>query len=141
MGRSARYRDYLDRFDDVALGLAPIREDTQFSCGKSFGKALAYLDRKVPVIGSDAIDHRRFFTLTTDVITNDPAEWSAAAERLLGDARSRQNTADAAFNTFTARLSSEAAAARVAAAMTRLVEKDRAATTDEILGYLCPSSA
>ncbi len=104
------YADYLASFDDVALGLAPLCMEAPFTRGKSFGKVLAYLDRKVPVIGSDAGEHGRFFTPDTGVISNDPETWVRAMDHLLGHAEMRQTMADAAFEAFQRRLSIEAAA-------------------------------
>lgn len=103
--KKALYRDYLSSFDDVALGLAPLCPDAPFSRGKSFGKVLAYVDRHVPVIASDACEHARFFGPETGVISNDPDVWFAALDRLLGDPGARQKLADAAFTQFEQRLS------------------------------------
>lgn len=109
----ARYSDYLASFDDVALGVAPLCPETPFSRGKSFGKVLAYLDRKVPVIASDAGEHGGFFSAATGVVTNDLDRWSAAAAGLLDAADQRQAMADAAFLEFRARLTTDAAASRL----------------------------
>ena len=111
--KKARYSDYIKSFDDVVLGLSPIATETPFSRGKSFGKVLAYLDRKVPVIASDAADHALFFTPDTGVITNDPALWVSEADRLLRDHSARQAMVDAAHVAFRARLSIEAAAGQL----------------------------
>jgi len=110
---TARYGDYLCRFDDVALGLAPLCPEVPFSRGKSFGKVLAYLDRGVPVIGSDAGEHGAFFTTPTGVITNDPEVWTGAALQLLSDAPARAAMAGAAREAFRRRLSIAAAVDRL----------------------------
>jgi hypothetical protein len=107
------YRLYLRALDDVSVGLSPICPETPFSRGKSFGKVLAYLDRGVPVVASDEADHALFFRPETAVISNDPAIWSAAVERLLGDAGARQRMADEAFGALEERLSSAAAGREV----------------------------
>ena len=111
------YREYLASLDDVSLGLAPLAEQTPFSRGKSFGKVLAYLDRGVPVIGSDACEHGAFFTPDTGVITNDPDVWSDGAAALLADPEARQTMSERAFRTFRDRLSIEASASRVSRIM------------------------
>lgn len=108
--KACSYKEYLASFDDVAVGLAPLAPDTPFSRGKSFGKVLAYLDRGVPVIGSDAGEHGRFFTPETGVITNDSAAWVTALDQLLTDPARRQAMADAATAAFRSRLTTEVAA-------------------------------
>ena len=109
----ASYDTYLASFDDVAVGLAPLCPETPFSRGKSFGKVLAYLDRKVPVIGSDAGEHDAFFTVDTGEITNDRAAWGRRLLSLLDDPVRRQLQADAAFQAFQTRLQSAVAVRRV----------------------------
>ena len=111
--KTCRYRDYLASFDDVALGLAPFCPQSPFSRGKSFGKVLAYLEARVPVIGSDACEHGAFFDDTTGVITNDPAQWVQAAVHLLQNASARQSMGDAAHAQFRRKLTVSASAARL----------------------------
>jgi len=110
---ACRYRDYLASFDDVALGLAPLAPEMPFSRGKSFGKVLAYLDARVPVIASAAGEHGRFFTAETGVVSSDPAVWVAAASALLGQGELRQSMAEAAHTRYRDALSIEAAATRL----------------------------
>jgi hypothetical protein len=119
--KTAPYDDYLAGFDNVALGLAPLCPKTPFSRGKSFGKVLAYLDRKVPVIGSEAGEHGAFFTPDLGVITNDERLWSMHITALLDDAAGRAGMADRAHAAFRARLTTGAASERV----------------DGVLGALC----
>ena len=116
------YRAYLSSLDDVAVGLAPLAPETPFSRGKSFGKVLAYLDRGVPVVASPAGEHPRFFTPETGLAATGADDWSAAILRLLGDAARRETMARAGRGAFCRRLTSDAAAARVAA----LLEEVRA---------------
>ena len=111
---SMPYDRYLASFDDVAVGWSPIATDSPFSRGKSFGKVLAYLDRHVPVVASDAAEHGAFFTAATGVISNDRNVWVGESVALLGDPDRRAAMAAAAFTAFRTRLSVEAAAARVA---------------------------
>jgi hypothetical protein len=117
----APYPRFLRMLDDVAVGLSPICPETPFSRGKSFGKVLAYLDRGVPVVASDAADHGLFFTAASGVLSNDPAAWADAVLRLLDDADSRQAMADAGARAFRDRLSTEAAARQVDMALRRLL--------------------
>lgn len=107
------YEAYLASFDDVAVGLAPLCPETPFSRGKSFGKVLAYLDRQVPVVGSDACEHGAFFTAETGVITNDPDHWAAALGDLLARPAGRQAMAGRAFDAFRRQLSIASAARQV----------------------------
>ncbi len=113
------YTDYLASFDDVAIGLAPLCPEDPFIRGKSFGKVLAYIDRGVPVIGSDAGEHGRFFSRQTGVITNDVTRWAAAATYLLDHPEARQHMANRAMRQFRQHLTTEAAASRLSAIMMR----------------------
>jgi hypothetical protein len=115
------YAGFLRALDDAAVGLSPICPETPFSRGKSFGKVLAYLDRGVPVVASDAADHGLFFTPGSGVLSNDPDVWAEAILRLLDDAEARQAMADAGGRAFRARLSTAAAAARVDAVLRALL--------------------
>jgi hypothetical protein len=123
----ARYRDYLKRFDDVAVGLAPLCPETPFSRGKSFGKVLAYLDRGVPVIASAAGEHGSFFTAETGVVSDDPDEWVARTVRFLGDRALRTGVAAAAGEAFRRWLTADAAADRVEAVLKSVIRRDVAA--------------
>ncbi|MEO1606458.1 MAG: glycosyltransferase [Pseudomonadota bacterium] len=109
---TCRYEEYLASFDDVALGFAPLAPEMPFSRGKSFGKVLAYLDARVPVLASDAGEHGCFFTSDTGVVTNDNDRMVAAADRLLADPAARQRMADSAYGRFVSHLSLAEAARR-----------------------------
>ena len=111
--KSASYSDYLASFDDVSLGLAPLCPETPFSRGKSFGKVLAYLDREVPVLASDAGEHGAFFRPGLGVLSNDWRVWVSESDRLLGDGAARAWMAEAARDAFEARLTTEASAYQV----------------------------
>ncbi len=115
------YARFLRTLDDAAIGLSPICPGNPFSRGKSFGKVLAYLDRGVPVIASDEADHAQFFTSASAVLSNDPAVWADAIDRLLDDDAARQSMADAGFGSFVSRLSTEAAAREVDSALRDLL--------------------
>ncbi|MEL7114177.1 MAG: hypothetical protein AAGP08_01070 [Pseudomonadota bacterium] len=108
------YREYLKSFGDVAIGLAPLCSDTPFSRGKSFGKILAYLDRDVAVVGSAAGEQFRFFTEETAILSNNEDRWVAGIVSLLDMPALRQNLVDAAHKHYLTRLSTSAAAARLA---------------------------
>ena len=120
----AHYSDYLALLDDVALGLAPLCPETPFSRGKSFGKVLAYLDRAVPVLASDAGEHGAFFGPGLGILSNDEDVWVEAADRLLGDAGARDRMAKMAREAFVARLSTRAAAHRMDRVLRRVAGLD-----------------
>jgi glycosyltransferase involved in cell wall biosynthesis len=119
------YERFLAALDDVAVGLSPICPENAFSRGKSFGKVLAYLDRGVPVVASDAADHSLFFTPETGILSNDSGVWAAEILRLLEDPAARQGMADAGHRALEARLSTGAAADAVDAVLRGLVETGR----------------
>ncbi len=129
------YRDFLASLDDVAIGLAPLSPETPFSRGKSFGKVLAYLDRGVPVIGSEACEHPAFFTPETGVITNAAEFWVAAIGRLLTAPAARQSMADAGFEAFRSRLSVSAASERVSAVLFRVITSGAGSNISHNLAY------
>ncbi|MEL7461785.1 MAG: hypothetical protein AAFX45_10880 [Pseudomonadota bacterium] len=109
------YEEYLASFDDVAVSLAPLCPETLFSRGKSFGKVLAALDRKVPVVGSDVCEHGAFFQPDTGIITNKVDHWVSSIADLLARPDRRQQMADKAFDAFVGQLTVEAAAKRTSA--------------------------
>ncbi|HWL55538.1 MAG TPA: glycosyltransferase [Paracoccus sp. (in: a-proteobacteria)] len=98
------YEAFIASLGSAAVGLSPIVPEG-FSRGKSFGKILAYLDAKVPVICSDEVDHSLFFTGKSGVVSNDPGDWIAAIARLLEEPRARTAMAEAAYADYTRRLS------------------------------------
>ena len=110
---SAGYRDYLRSFDDVAVGLAPLSSENPFSRGKAFGKVLAYLDRRVPVVASDVGEYGAFFDGATGVVSNDMNVWVGEIVRLLGSPDRRERVVAKAREAFCQQLSVEASAERV----------------------------
>ena len=119
------YDQYLSSFDDVSLGLAPLLPDMPFARGKSFGKVLAYLDRQVPIITSDACENSGFFNSRTGVITNDIDTWVLEARRLLCDPNARQAMAGAAFDAYRTQLTTDVAAARVASVFSEITQHNQ----------------
>ena len=107
------YDDFVMSLREVAVGLSPVMVQSEFSRGKSFGKVLAYLDAKVPVICSDEADHSEFFDAATGIVSNDFSVWKAGLQMLLTDHTRRQAMADAAHAEFCQRLSTRVAAERV----------------------------
>lgn len=107
----AGYDAFLGSFDDVAVGLAPLIEIDPFCRGKSFGKVLAYLDRCVPVVASNAGEPRAFFTAGRGVLCDSSKDWVRAIGGLLNDDEARERQAAAAFAAFLRELSIEKAAA------------------------------
>lgn len=116
------YADYLRSLEDAAVGLSPIMPANPFSRGKSFGKILAYLDAKVPVICSDEADHALFFDGKNGVVTNDPETWVGRLVGLLDEAAQRQAMADRAHESFRKRLSLAVAARHVDAALRKWLD-------------------
>jgi len=117
--RPIKYRDFVASLEDCAIGLSPVMVENKFSRGKSFGKILAYLDAKVPVICSDQVDHGAFFKAGSGVVSNDPLVWVNEIDHLLDNPERRDATADAAFSSYCADLSTEAAAEKVSAFLHR----------------------
>ena len=99
------YDAFLSSLEDVAVGWSVVLPTHKFGLGKSFGKILGYLDAKVPVICSDAVDHGLFFSDKTGLVSNDPSRWLDQTTTWLGNAALRQNVADQAFTAYRERLS------------------------------------
>ncbi len=114
------YEDFLASLRDVAVGLSPVHPDSDFSKGKSFGKILAYIDAKVPVICSDAVDHALFFTPQSGVVSNDPDVWVEQIGALLEDPARRQSMAETAHADLRERLSIQTAARLTSAYLERI---------------------
>lgn len=118
------YDDFLRSLQDVAVGLSPLQvEVSDFSKGKSFGKILAYLDAKVPIICSDAADHADFFTPETGIVSNSSEVWVREIGALLNDPNRRQKMSDAAHQAMRAQLSTQASAQKVSAFLARIVDE------------------
>lgn len=98
------YDAFIASLSTAAVGLSPIVPEG-FSKGKSFGKILAYLDAKVPVICSDEVDHELFFTPRSGVVSSDPEVWVREICRLLDDPAARADMASAAHDDYARRLS------------------------------------
>lgn len=128
------YDAYLASFDDVAVGLAPLCPETPFSRGKSFGKVLAYLDRKVAVVGSEAGEHGAFFTGETGVITNDPDAWQEGVLSLLGAPDRRERQVNGAFDAFLRCLTSDVAGKHVDAVLRGVAVSDTRRSVPELPG-------
>lgn len=107
------YGDFIRSLDEVAVGLSPVRVQSDFSRGKSFGKILAYLDARVPVIASDEVDHSVFFTPESGVISNDPEIWLTSLQMLLKSPDKRNAMAEAAHARFLRYLSLDVATDQV----------------------------
>ncbi len=121
--KRARYSDFLRGLDDVALGLAPLMPQDPFCRGKSFGKVLAYLDRGVPVVASDAGEPRTFFSTGTGRLCRSRDDWVQTIVELLRDSSARQSQADAGFLGFRQRLSVTAAAEEAAGILRVLMDE------------------
>lgn len=107
------YRRFIRSLGEVAVGLSPVCPETAFNRGKSFGKILAYLDAKVPVIASDEVDHSAFFDSRSGVVSNDEDVWVASILDLLENPQRREEMSNAAFEAFERTLTTKAAARQV----------------------------
>lgn len=125
----ARYRDYLASFDDVAVGLAPMLMDDPFCRGKSFGKVLAYLDRGVPVVASDAGEPSAFFGGGAGCLCQAQDDWVHHITRLLQDSAARQTQAVAGFQGFQKQLSVTATTDAVADVLKMVIAGQSQAAT------------
>ena len=128
--RAADYSTSLKSFDDVAIGLAPLCLQSRFSRGKGFGKILAYLDRKVVVVASDAAEPARFFTEETGALCGDEGQWVKAIVALLRDPGLRQAKADAGHAAFLRNLTLDRAVEQVSEILMRVVEEDHSPWSD-----------
>lgn len=107
------YPDFVASLAEVAVGLQPVCEDHEYSLGKSFGKALAYLAADTAIVASNNIDHPLFFkdSLNSRLLDNDPQAWAGACNELLADAAKRQALVKQARMDFMARLTTTRSAA------------------------------
>lgn len=112
--RPMRYDLFLASLQNVAVGLsfAGFGGGNSYSMGKSFGKILAYLDAKVPVICNDAADHSLFFDENCGIIANNIEDCAKKLHELIDNPGLRQNISDLAFERFREQLSISAAAER-----------------------------
>jgi glycosyltransferase involved in cell wall biosynthesis len=117
------YEDFIASLDDIAVGLSPICVQSDFSRGKSFGKILAYLDARVPVVASDEGDHEVFFTPGTGVISNAPEVWVQAISGLLDSPEARNDMVRAAHTRFLEKLSLSVATDQVEALIRETLER------------------
>lgn len=121
------YAEYLATLNDVAVGLAPLVDIAGFSGGKSFGKVLAYMDRRVPIVTHPVVDHPEFFKDgQTAYLATSPSQWAEHVADLLDDVSERQQIADAAFNDFSEHLGIRVSAEKVGAVLRRVLD-DRTA--------------
>lgn len=113
------YERFVESLCDVAVGLSPIVPESIFSRGKSFGKILAYLDARVPIVCSDEADHRVVFGAGGAIVSNDPEVWSDAICRLMEFPSERDRLADEASVILNQHLTIERSSERVAAFLAR----------------------
>lgn len=116
------YDAFIASLSTTAVGLSPIIPEG-FSKGKSFGKILAYLDARVPVICSDEVDHELFFTPRSGVVSNDPEVWISEICRLLDQPQARTDMAAAAHADYVRRLSTDAGGRLTAKFLDRLLPR------------------
>lgn len=106
------YPDFVASLAEVAVGLQPVCEDHQYSLGKSFGKALAYLAADVVVVASNNIDHPLFFTdgVNGRLLLNEPFAWAQACDELLANSEVRKGLVAQARTDFMDRLTTSRSA-------------------------------
>ena len=106
------YKEFVDSLAEVAVGLQPVCEDHEYSLGKSFGKALAYLAADVAVVASNNIDHPLFFEdgVNGRLLLNEPTVWAQACDQLLSRNQERQGLVLQARQDFLARLTTDKSA-------------------------------
>jgi hypothetical protein len=115
------YDRFVASLSDAAVGLSPIIPESLFSRGKSFGKILAYLEARVPVICSDEADHALAFEDGGAIVSNDPDFWADRIVSLLGNPAERDQLADKADEVFNEKLSLEVSARRTAEFLERTI--------------------
>lgn len=110
------YREYIKSLGDVAVGLQPVCDEHEYSLGKSFGKALAYMAADVSIVASDNIDHPLFFRdrVNGRLLPNDAFRWAEACIDMLNHPLKRAEMTTQARTDFERRLSVEKSAALVA---------------------------
>ncbi len=121
------YARYLEAVSGAAVGLMPVCvEESPYSRGKSFGKVLAYLVGRVPVVASNNVEHPLFFESGRNgFLFDDDAQCAQAIIRLLQDQALRNRVADEALRDFHAHLSTDAVAQKVSAMLMPLIEEGR----------------
>lgn len=125
------YRHFLNALQDVAVGLSPVCVDNPFSRGKSFGKILAYLDRGVPVVAGDAVDHPLVLDPATAVLSNDPQVVADAVCRLLASPGLRQDMAERGHARLLDIFAPNRVAGRVDAALRSLLSVSHGRTAED----------
>lgn len=115
-----KYAAFLKRLENVAVGMQVISPENKFSWGKSFGKILAYLWADVAVVASDTCDHPLFFQhCVNGMLANSADEWAEHIGWLLENPLERERIVDRAHIDFRKRLTTQAAAEKIAAILTR----------------------
>jgi hypothetical protein len=110
------YRRFVRSLESVAVGLHPICMENPFSRGKSFGKLLAYMTARVPIVTSREVDHALFFRHGESaalILNNDIDAWVSSTYDLITDVTKRDAFAQAAALDFQRFLTTERAAQQV----------------------------
>lgn len=110
------YQDFIASLSGVAVGLQPVCHDHEYSLGKSFGKALAYLAADVAVVASRNVDHPLFFKdgRNARVLDTSPGSWAQACGDLLSQAPHRAALVQQARGDFMNKLTTTRSAAMLA---------------------------
>lgn len=129
-----QYDAFLRSLCDVAVGFAPINVQSLFGRGKSFGKVLAYLDARVPIVASDKADHAALFEPGSGVVSNDPEVWVAETSVLLASAERRTEMARRAYDIYQRKLTLEAATDRVEAFLRKCLAERQPSPATQVCG-------
>lgn len=119
------YSRLVSTLESAAVALAPLCSTPgNYSEGKSFGKVLAYLCAGVPIICSQAGEYPLFFQDGRNgiLVRDDPTTWADRITALLDSPCDRDVIAMNASNDLASRLSTQAAAAGVAAAIRSITQ-------------------
>jgi hypothetical protein len=118
------YPAFVASLAEVAVGLQPVCEDHEYSLGKSFGKALAYLAADTAIVASNNIDHPLFFKdrVNSRLLDNEAAAWAQACNELLADPAHRESLVTQARQDFLTRLTTT----RSASLLSDLLHRARA---------------
>ncbi len=109
------YDRFLKILESVSIGLAPLVPNKEnFTAGKSFGKVGHYLNCRVAVVASDAIDHPLIFQSGVNgFLATNAVEFAECTERLIRDSDLRSQIARRGYADYLEHLSINSAAQKM----------------------------